>query len=169
MYPIEIIQLTPDDWQAYRAIRLEALQTEPQAFGSAYATNLNHPESFWRGRLAEAAAGQRGWLLFARAQDRLVGMIGAYITDDPAVVEIISTYVTPEFRGQGIGRALMDAILHAVSAHSTFQTARLGVNVDQTAALRLYESFGFQIIGTEQVLMGDGQAHDQCIMAKSLS
>lgn len=29
MDKIDVIQLTPDDWQAYKALRLEALHTEP--------------------------------------------------------------------------------------------------------------------------------------------
>ena len=74
----DIVQLTADDWQAYKAIRLEALRNAPQAFGSTYADNMKHPDSFWRGRLEEAAAGERSWLLFARHEDQLVGLIGAF-------------------------------------------------------------------------------------------
>lgn len=168
MTSIEIIQLTPDNWQAYRALRLEALQTEPQAFGSTYASNLQHPESFWRGRLEEAAVGEKGWLLFARRGDQLVGMIGAYASDDPAVVDVISMYVQPAHRGQGISKLLMSAILHTLSQYPQFERARLTVNPQQTAALKLYESFGFVTVGTERARMGDGNEYDERIMEKRL-
>lgn len=168
MKPVQIVQLEPEDWPAYRALRLEALQTEPQAFGSTYADNLKHPEAFWQRRLQEAAEGQPGWLLFARADDQLVGMIGAFADNDPTVVHIISTYITPAYRGQGISKALMRAILEAVSQPGTFETARLTVNVQQIPALRLYEQFGFQTVATERAPMGDGLLYDEYVMEKPL-
>lgn len=168
MNPIEIVQLTPDDWQAYRAIRLEALQTEPQAFGSTHATNLQHPESFWRGRLEESAAGEKSWLLFARRGDQLVGMIGAYASDDPAVVNIISMYVQPAHRRQGISKQLMNALLDMLRQHGQFERARLTVNPHQTAALKLYESVGFVMVGIERAQMGDGKYYDERIMETRL-
>lgn len=164
MNPIEIIQLAPDDWQVYKALRLEALHTEPQAFGSSYASNLQHPEAFWRGRLAEAAAGEKSWLLFARRGGQLVGMIGAYASDDPAVVQVISMYVQPAHRGQGISKQLMRALLDTLRQHGQFERARLTVNPQQTAALRLYEGFGFVTVGTEHALMGDGNYYDERVM-----
>jgi ribosomal protein S18 acetylase RimI-like enzyme len=169
MHSIEIIQLTPDDWQVYRALRLEALRTEPQAFGSDYASNLQRSESSWRERLEESEAGEKGWIRFARRGDQLVGMLGGYVSeDDPAVVDVISMYVQPAHRGQGISKQLMSALLHTLSQHSQFERARLTVNIKQTAALKLYTSFGFEIIRTENALMGDGQYHDEHIMEKRL-
>jgi ribosomal protein S18 acetylase RimI-like enzyme len=164
MNPIEIIQLTPDDWQAYKALRLEALHTEPQAFGASYASNLQHPESFWRGRLAESALGEKSWLLFARHGGQLVGMIGAYGSDDPAVVSVISMYVQPAHRGKGISKQLMRALLDTLRQHGQFERARLTVNPQQTAALNLYEGFGFVTVGTEHALMGDGNYYDERVM-----
>jgi ribosomal protein S18 acetylase RimI-like enzyme len=168
MNPIELVQLTPDDWQAYRALRLEALQTEPQAFGSTYASNIQHPESFWRGRLEEAAAGEKSWLLFARRGDQLVGMIGAYASDGPAVVNVISMYVQPAHRGQGISKQLMNALMRALHQHGQFERARLEVNTEQAAAQKLYTSFGFQVVASEYTMAGDGNYHDVHIMEKRL-
>ena len=168
MNPIEIIQLTPDDWQAYRALRLEALQTEPQAFGSTYASSVQQPEAFWRGRLEESAAGEKSWLLFARRGDPLVGMIGAYASDDPALVDVISMYVQPAHRGQGISKQLMSAILNILQQRGQFERARLEVNTEQTAAQKLYTSFGFQVVASEYTMAGDGNYHDVHIMEKRL-
>ncbi|MAS38173.1 MAG: hypothetical protein CL610_29520 [Anaerolineaceae bacterium] len=164
----DIVQLTADDWQAYKAIRLEALRNAPQAFGSTYADNMKHPDSFWRGRLEEAAAGERSWLLFARHEDQLVGLIGAFNDDDPTAVQIISMYITPAFRGQGVASALMSAILNILQQQARFQVARLTVNAEQTAAVRLYERLGFEIEKTEWLPAGDSQFHDIHTMAKAL-
>ena len=166
MTEIEIIELTPDDWQAYRALRLEALQTSPQAFGSRYADNLQHPEAWWRGRLEKAE--NQSWLLFAKKQEQLAGMIGAFEPTDNDVAEIISMFVSPQFRRQGIARALMSAVLERLQSKDRLKIARLEVNNQQLSAVRLYESFGFQIVSTDGGQAGDGKTYDISIMEKRL-
>ena len=169
MEPIEIVRLDPDEWQVYKALRLESLQNAPQAFGSSYDANLARSETFWRDRLVEARIGEQGWLLFARVDGQLVGMIGAYRTDDAAVVEIISTYVTPAYRGQGVARALMEALLETLTQTGRFERATLGVNQQQVAAIRLYERCGFACVRTEQIQMGDGQTYMGATMERLLT
>ena len=164
MVNLQIITLTPDEWQLYRQIRLEALLLEPQAFGSSYADAVQRPDSSWQERLVEAQAGKKGWLLFAKESDRITGMVGAYRVDDSDVVEIISVYVTKEKRGQGVATALMAAILEEVGRSGIFRKAVLSVNADQTAAVALYRRFGFQIVGEKTGVMGDGLTHRGAIM-----
>jgi len=77
-------------------------------------------------------------------------------------------YVQPAYRGQGISKLLMSAILHTLSQYPQFERARLTVNPQQTAALKLYESFGFVTVGTERARMGDGNEYDERIMEKRL-
>ena len=168
MEPIEIVRLDPDEWKAYKALRLEALQDAPQAFGSTYDTNLARSETFWRGRLVEAQIGERGWLLFARIDGQLAGMIGAYRTDEAAVVEVISTYVRPAYRGRGVARALMDVLLETLARTGQFKRATLGVNQQQVAAVRLYERCGFESVRSQAVQMGDGQTYTAIFMERPL-
>ena len=66
MADFQIVKLAPDEWQQYKQIRLDSLLTEPQAFGSKYEDQQQRPDSYWQGRLSEAQAGKKGWLLFAR-------------------------------------------------------------------------------------------------------
>lgn len=51
-------------------------------------------------------------------------------------------YVTPAMRGQGMGRALMEAVLREARARGS-DTMDIGVDEPDTAARRLYESLGF--------------------------
>jgi hypothetical protein len=46
-------ELHPDDWAEWRAIRLAALGTDPDAFGSRYANWAYADESRWRARIAD--------------------------------------------------------------------------------------------------------------------
>ncbi len=58
---MEILRLPVENWKEYRELRLRALREDPEAFSSSYATAIDEPDEFWRGRLAEAAQGKRGW------------------------------------------------------------------------------------------------------------
>lgn len=170
--PVEILSLSPSDWQAYRQLRLEALLDSPQAFGTSYLEQQMKPDSYWQTRLAEAARGKNGWLLFARAGQDLVGMMGAFrgamgnlsVTDQAT---IIAVYVTPAWRGKGVSRLLMQGIL-ALLQTKGFRQVWLGVNGQQEAAVRLYQSFGFTTVSTVHQQMADGLTHEEYIMQKVL-
>jgi ribosomal protein S18 acetylase RimI-like enzyme len=170
---IEIVTLPVTEWQAYRRLRLEMLRDSPSAFGSTYQDQQSLPDSFWQGRLEQAAQGEHSWLFFARSGSDLLGMIGAFREDadslEPSrrLATIISVYVTPAARGRGISNLLMDAIL-AKLVQCGFQRAQLGVTADQTAAVHLYQRFGFSIIKTETERMGDGLEHTGLLMEKTL-
>jgi ribosomal protein S18 acetylase RimI-like enzyme len=164
---VEIVKLPVSAWRDYKALRLEALQTEPQAFSTTYASSLAQPDSFWQARLEAAAQGQTSWLLFAKEGPALLGMIGAFIDEsNPATADIISVYVTRPARGRGISRLLMSAILAEVKKVGV-KKARLGVNPQQTAAMHLYQNFGFKFVGREEhALMGNGEYADEYLMEK---
>ena len=170
MDTIEIVTLSPDQWQAYQHLRLEALKTEPKAFASTYETFVQKPESYWQMRLNQAAEGKSSWLLFAQpatAAGQVVGIIGAYrIEEEPGVAEIVSVYVTGAWRGKGVGRALMTAIIQILNQEGSFHTLRLGVSDSQTAAQHLYRSMGFQVKDSVPVTLGDGQIHQEYVMER---
>lgn len=48
---ITIRRLTEDDWLEFSQVRLKALQTDPQVFGSNYEKESQMPETEWRGLL----------------------------------------------------------------------------------------------------------------------
>jgi ribosomal protein S18 acetylase RimI-like enzyme len=51
-------------------------------------------------------------------------------------------YVVPDRRGEGFGRAMLEAVLEEARARDATNIS-LGTSVDDTAARGLYESFGF--------------------------
>jgi ribosomal protein S18 acetylase RimI-like enzyme len=95
-------------------------------------------------------------------------MVGAFTSEDIHLADIVSVYVTPPARGQGIAQRLMAALLDELAQSDTLETARLTVNQDQLPAVALYRRFGFTIIAQEEVLMGDGKLHTEDIMQKPL-
>ena len=82
-----------------------------------------------------------GAFLVAYREDRPVGC-GAVRLIDPATAELKRMYVEPERRGEGIGRALVDA-LEAEARRLGATRVVLETGIRQTAALALYARCGF--------------------------
>lgn len=158
---VRIEQLPPERWQDYKELRLEALRTDPDAFGATYESNLQRPDEWWKGIMEAALHDPKRALFFAIEDERLVGMGGAYPEENPAYVDVVGMYVTPGRRGQGIARALLRAVVDKVEA----EEVRLCVNADQIAAVRLYESFGFVTIAETLLTRADGTPYIQLYMA----
>lgn len=135
---IEIQALRPDDWQIWRALRLEALAEAPHAFGSSLAawTGEGDLEARWRGRLENVP-----YNAVARLDGTPAGMIGATAPDAEGRAELLSLWVAPFARGRGVGDALVDAV--ADYAAGLGAGVLLRVYDDNTPALRLYERRGF--------------------------
>jgi len=166
---VEIIQVPVEGWQLYRELRLRALKEDPEAFSSSYADGLNQPEELWRKRLTDAAVGEHSWLLFARQDDKLVGMIGAFL-EDPSTdtATVVSVYVPKEARRQGISARLMQEMLRLLSRAPGLRKAKLAVNETQLGAIQLYRRFGFVETGVEPATTGAGQAVQQLMMEREL-
>ncbi|NMB91111.1 MAG: GNAT family N-acetyltransferase [Chloroflexi bacterium] len=157
---MQIKRLEPHEWQAYKTLRLEALQTEPQAFCSTYPDFCDRPDAYWQARLEEAAQGQGSWLLFAAEGSRLVGMIGAaLLPEQPGTASVVAMYVTPAARGRQVARALLEAVLQELKGYG-LRRAQLEVNREQGAALALYTRAGFRQTQSGRFTMGDGAEHE---------
>ncbi|MCC2629035.1 MAG: family N-acetyltransferase [Thermomicrobiales bacterium] len=161
---VSVVVLGPRDWWDLRAIRLEALRSEPAAYSSSYEETLAWSAEDWRRRLAN----DRSVLLFARAQNRLIGMVGGYLGSDEgddSVAVVFGMYVAREHRGRGIGRLLLTSLIDRLAAFPQIITIRLGVTETQDPARRLYESVGFQVVGkTEEGIVVNERQYDELVM-----
>jgi ribosomal protein S18 acetylase RimI-like enzyme len=70
--------------------------------------------------------------------------------------------VTPTFRGCGVGRALLDAIIAHARTLTHLRKLKLGVNASNAAAIALYQSRGFIPYGLEhEAMCVDGVFYDE--------
>jgi ribosomal protein S18 acetylase RimI-like enzyme len=161
---ISVVVLGPRDWRDLRAIRLEALRSEPAAFSSSYGETLAWSDEDWRRRLTN----DHRLHLVARVQNCPIGIVGGYLGSDEgddSVAVVFGMYVAREHRGRGIGRLLLTSLIDRLAAFPQITTIRLGVTETQDPARRLYESVGFQVIGkTEEGIVVNERRYDELVM-----
>ncbi len=132
-------QLTPEDWQLLRSIRLRALADAPDAFGSTLGREELFEEADWRARLAA----HHGPVLLATDGHTLAGIVRSF-TDgsERTVVNLVGMWVAPEHRGSGVGSRLLDAFVDSTRSEGRI-AVRLTVVESNEPARRLYGRHGF--------------------------
>lgn len=162
---MKVARLPEERWQEAKDLRLRALRSDPIAFGSAYEEEEKLPEAEWRRRT-------HNMLVVISDDNNLVGTI-TYLFGDRIktkhIAHIYGVYVTPEFRGKGLGRKLLESALEGISKNEGIVKVQLTVNTKQEAAVRMYTDFGFQIAGqlASELKVGD-EYYDELVMEKML-
>ena len=139
---VEIGRLPAARWRDYRDIRLEALKSEPSAFGSSFSEAKKLTGDEWRRRIKS--------VLFALSDGKPVGTI-VYVIDSGIktrhIAEIYGFYVSGDHRGEGVGARLFEHALSLIRKNRGIVKVRLYVNPEQRAAVRLYRKAGFVVTG----------------------
>lgn len=88
-------------------------------------------------------AAPAGAILLADVRDTAVGVVAVKPLDDPGVCELKRLYVKPDYRREGIGRALGEAVLETARSIG-YDVMRLDTVASMDAARSLYRSLGFR-------------------------
>jgi RimJ/RimL family protein N-acetyltransferase len=147
-----IRRLMPDDWAAFRDIRLDMLARDPRAFGSTHADWAAKPEAAIRDWLA------RMHLLALIEGDRALGCAAFCRETAPRAThraEVIAVYLRPKVRGQGHMTRLLTALADAARAEGLLQL-ELQVAGWNAPAIAAYARAGFRQVGTLPRAMRDG-------------
>jgi ribosomal protein S18 acetylase RimI-like enzyme len=168
--PISIRRLLPADAPLYRAIRLEALERNPEAFGSTLDREAAEPLDWFAERLNGSA------MLGAWHAGTIVATAGVYWATDEAAADpdgpprahLWGVYVQAAHRGTGLGQALLESVIDHVRPRA--DALHLRVNTENGPALRLYQRLGFEVAGIERnSLERGGRFYDEFLMVKRLN
>ncbi len=159
---LPIRRLGAADAAAWQALRVQALTDHPRAFGSDPAREAALTPAEVAARLAEDHV--------LGAGEPLAGFAGFYMA--PGVKQahrgvLWGLYVAPAARGLGLGAALVEGII--AHAYGRVEELRLGVGVDNAAAIALYRRAGFAAVGIDTRALKVGDTYvDELIMALRL-
>lgn len=162
----KIITLPVKRWREYKDLRLEALKLEPQAFAMEYSKEANRPDADWIDRLKPKY--QAAMKLFLEVDGALAGIIGSFCDEnDPHTAIIILVYVKKEYRGLGLGKAMLRELLDKLSKLSEINKFQLSVTATQIPAIKTYESLGFKEISCKKnEVLFECKYYDEIVMEK---
>ncbi len=135
---IDIQRLAAHEAPRLRAIRLRALAESPDAFATTCDEAAALPPDSWAAQLQSMAT-------FAAVVDgEDVGLVRG-VRDDARTdtAWLISMWVAPEVRGQGVGEALVDAVVEWARAGGA-RRVLLDVGDHNRPAIALYSRMGFE-------------------------
>ena len=135
--------MTQDDAEAVAAI-------EEKSFAVPWKR-----DDFWREARNELAT-----YIVGELDGKIVAYAGAWVSFNQA--EVMSVAVEPEFRGQGIGTLLFGELIRVVKARGA-TAITLEVRPSNTAAIKLYESYGLRSVGRRRGYYSDN-GEDALIM-----
>jgi ribosomal protein S18 acetylase RimI-like enzyme len=103
--------------------------------------NRAFPNAYYKARQIVDKQGDDARLLIAAQNGDLQGHVFGQVTPHSGYIDFIA--VNECWRGQGIGKTLLAGALHWMFSIPAVEQVNLTVAVANTAAQRLYESFGF--------------------------
>ena len=165
--PLEIIvrHAEPGDYEA-----LHRIFSDPLVVAGTLQLPLPSAE-MWRRRLVEPPEGL--FSLVACLGDEVVGEISLHTNPTRwrmRHVASIGMAVRDDRQGQGVGTALMQAVLDLADNWLNLTRTELRVYTDNVPAIALYEKFGFEREGTHRRLaFRDGEYVDGYSMARVAS
>ncbi|MDG4656784.1 GNAT family N-acetyltransferase [Ectobacillus antri] len=148
---MEVKLLQPDDAAGYWKLRLEALKNHPTAFGTSYEEALQRVNPIQQ--IAERFANTGEYTFGAFVEGELIGVVT--LMQEKAKkfchrATILAMYVTPEKRGRGVAKALLQAAIKRAQEVESIIKINLTVVSENVSAKALYQNLGFQVFGTEE-------------------
>jgi RimJ/RimL family protein N-acetyltransferase len=138
------------DATQYRKLMLQAYELAADAFTSTAEERAAEPEAFWVKRIADPSGMSAAFGAFEGQE--LVGTVALEFSAKPKTKHkalLIGMYVSPEARGTGAGRALLQAAVTYAQARAGTLQLTLTVTEGNAPAANLYTSAGFQSFGIE--------------------
>jgi ribosomal protein S18 acetylase RimI-like enzyme len=162
--PIEIKEITSKDAPSYKSFFMQGLLQDEESFrispndekDSPFPTK-DTPDSFTLG--AYEGSQLAGIVSFQREGENREKLRHKGL--------LFRMYISPAFRGKGIGQALIGALVGRVEKLGDIEQINLTVVADNVVAKRLYEKSGFRSFAREEHAMkwkGKYHAEEQMVL-----
>jgi ribosomal protein S18 acetylase RimI-like enzyme len=161
-------RISPHEGDRLRDIRLRALQNAPGAFASSFETESARPREAWEEAAGARSVGAGAATFVAEVGREWLGLIGAFRASERLeIVELVSMWVAPEFRGRGVAQSLIEEVV-AWGQATGADAVGLGAADGNEAAIAVYERAGFVLTGERAPLPSDS-SRDELRMILTLN
>lgn len=143
---ITLHRLEVDDWERFRAVRLEALRSDPGVFSARLADALARSDEGWQDFLRNPNTAVFG--VFDGEQ--MIGITGISIDrEDPTgeTAMLWGSWLRPDYRGRGISKAMYEARLGWAKAHPICKKVVVSHRESNIASRNANQKNGFRFVG----------------------
>lgn len=162
--------LVESDAQQYQKLRLEALKSNPEAFGSTYERESKYPLELVIERISPSRDKfVMGALDELGSLEGIVALVRENGVKTSHKANLYGMYVSEKRRGNGIGRILLRDLIKKAKEIDGLEQIKLSVVSTNEPARKLYRSVGFETYGLERnALKFDGEYFDEDLMVLRL-
>lgn len=151
-------RFSPEDWQTFKAIRLEALETESYFFGGRHTLESPLSDEEWLDRLSHPDDGAF-WGLYDG--NECIGLTGIRKHPNyPDSMVLSASYIRKEYRGQGIS-ALFYQTRIDWARENGYTEIYVAHRQGNDASRAANQKFGFKYTHTEQTIWPDGSQNNK--------
>jgi len=157
---ISIRQLTEDNWQDFSRVRLKALQTDPEVFGSNYEKESQMTEADWRSRLQ--AKDNAIFLIYAG--DTPIGMTGVSVDRNDATQKtalLWGSWLAPHARGKGLSELMYRTRIKWAKQQPTVEKIIVSHRASNVASKYANQKHGFVLTHKHEKVWTDGAIEDE--------
>lgn len=157
---ISIRRLGVDDWQAFKDMRLEALQTNQNVFLGRYEKESAEPDSFWQDTLINR---DKGAVFGLYDGQTMIGLTGVFrYRDSPEDTAILAmSFIRPEYRRRGLSTHLYEARIDWAKSQNGIQKIIVSHRGGNEASRAANQKFGFVYTGQNEENYPDGKSMQQ--------
>ncbi len=152
---ISLKQIGENDWQMFRKIRLKALLTDPQVFGSHYDREKTYSGQDWK----EWVGAKNQAIFFIYDGEKLIGMTGIYIPQDTvekSKAVLWGSWLEPAYRRQGISKLMYQARLEWARSQPEIKSIQVSHRESNLASKFANQKHGFKLVKEEEKEWHDG-------------
>lgn len=138
-----IRQVSPDEWQLLRLVRLRALEDAPGAFSGTLEEAVEEPDEEWRARAERGATGDASYCALAFEGDEPIGMaVGVADQADESRAYLVAMWVDRRHRGTPAASSLVGSIAEWARSRGV-RSLFAGVLEGNDQAAAFYRKVGF--------------------------
>jgi RimJ/RimL family protein N-acetyltransferase len=157
---VTIRRLTENEWLEFSRIRLQALLTDPQVFGSNYEKESQMLETDWRERLrAEDNA-----IFLIYAGDTPVGMTSVSVdrNDSTGKTALLwGSWLAPYVRGKGLSELMYRTRIEWAKAQPSVEKIIVSHRASNAASKYANQKHGFVLTHKNEKVWNDGVTEDE--------
>ena len=154
---ITVRRFRADEWQAFKNIRLKALETDPHVFGASLEDSRAYPDKKWQEDVMLEHVGIFGVF----AEKELIGMTGIAKLEEEGAAVLWGSWLEPVWRGKGVSEKMYAARLDWAHERADITHIVVSHRESNVESRRANQKAGFKYTYSKPRTWHDGMTEDE--------